>query len=334
MPRASGANPGLALRGFTHTTRCATRCNRCTCSASTSGSPRSQPSERITTTAPRARPRSPHRSLKVRTPSPSRVPPDQSSTAPATASRAASGSRDPSSRVMRVQRVPSVNTSTCARPTTATCANRTKARAYASIEPDTSHSSTTRRGRSPVRRWTVRSGSPPVRSARRVVAPTSIGPRCRLVGRWRRDARRAPTRRRSPISRCASSSSSTLQRAKSFDRRSSRSVQRNAKDSPSTGSGSAPSTAGGVLVGVQEQGDGLRLGARRLVIAPGAPFEDARKGAVVGGDVLGTAHQRGATGPVRRRATLHADLGERGGVGQGGVRAAPRRRARAACGPW
>ena len=69
-------------------------------------------------------------SLNVRSPSPRRVPPDQSSTTPATASRAASGSRERELRdVIRVQRVPSVNTSTCARPTTATWAKRTSARA-------------------------------------------------------------------------------------------------------------------------------------------------------------------------------------------------------------
>ena len=103
-PAASGANPGLAFSGLTHTRRWATRCSRRTCSPSTAGSPRSHPSERITTTAPRARPRRPHVSLKVRSPSPRRVPPDQSSTTPAAASRAASGSWDRSSRVMRVHR--------------------------------------------------------------------------------------------------------------------------------------------------------------------------------------------------------------------------------------
>ena len=69
-----------AFSGFTHTMRCATRCSRAICSASTSGSPRSQPSERITTTAPRAMPRMPHSSLNARRPSPRRVPPDQSTT--------------------------------------------------------------------------------------------------------------------------------------------------------------------------------------------------------------------------------------------------------------
>ena len=58
-----------------------------------SGSPRSQPSDRITTTAPRAMPRTPHSSLNWRRPSPRRVPPDQSTTRSAAAASAASGSR-------------------------------------------------------------------------------------------------------------------------------------------------------------------------------------------------------------------------------------------------
>src|SRR5680860_606355 len=66
IPRASGTNPGDALRGLTQTTRCATRARRAICSASCAGSPRSQPSERITTTAPRAIPRTPQRSLNSR----------------------------------------------------------------------------------------------------------------------------------------------------------------------------------------------------------------------------------------------------------------------------
>ena len=64
----AGRSPGVTFSGFTHTTRWATRWSRCICSARTSGSPRSQPSERMTTIAPRAMPRTPHWSLKARTP--------------------------------------------------------------------------------------------------------------------------------------------------------------------------------------------------------------------------------------------------------------------------
>jgi hypothetical protein len=56
---------------------------------------------------------------------PSRVPPDQSGMAAATAAIALSGSRPAISRVTRVSRVPSVNTSVRApRRRVAACANR------------------------------------------------------------------------------------------------------------------------------------------------------------------------------------------------------------------
>src|SRR5207248_4952170 len=103
IPRASGAYPGAAFRGFTHTMRWVTRARRAIWAPSTSGSPRSQPSLRMTTIAPRAIPRTPQRSLNRRNPSPNRVPPDQSVTARAAAATAASGSREESSRVMRVR---------------------------------------------------------------------------------------------------------------------------------------------------------------------------------------------------------------------------------------
>ncbi len=74
-------------------------------------SPVSHPSERMTTTAPRAKPRCPHRSRNSRNPSPSRVPPDQSGMAAATARIAVSGSRWRIGSVTRVSRVPRVNTS-------------------------------------------------------------------------------------------------------------------------------------------------------------------------------------------------------------------------------
>ena len=75
-------------------------------------SPRSQPSLKTTTTAPRASPRWPHRSRKIRSVSPSRVPPDQSGTVSPAATIARSGSRIRIARVTRVSRVPTVNTST------------------------------------------------------------------------------------------------------------------------------------------------------------------------------------------------------------------------------
>ena len=124
MPAVIGAKPGIPRCGLTHTTRCASRASRAICAPSRVASPRSQPSEAITTTAPRATPRWPQRSRNALTSSPSRVPPLQSGTAPDTASRAADGSRLRISRVTRVSRVPTVNTSVPVRRRAAACANR------------------------------------------------------------------------------------------------------------------------------------------------------------------------------------------------------------------
>lgn len=78
MPPASGAKPGAALRGLTQMTRWASRRSRAICSPSRTGSARSQPSETITTTAPRAIPRRPSVSRNSLTDAPIRVPPEAS----------------------------------------------------------------------------------------------------------------------------------------------------------------------------------------------------------------------------------------------------------------
>ena len=126
--------------------------------------------------APRARPLTPHSSLKTLMVWPNRVPPDQSSTESPADLRASSGSRLDSSRVTRVSRVPRVNTSTLVRPTTAAWAKRISALAYGSIEPLTSSSSTSLLARSLWRRNSRRIGSPPVASALRTVRRRSGWP--------------------------------------------------------------------------------------------------------------------------------------------------------------
>ena len=65
MPPARGAKPLALTRGLTHTIRYASRARRSISRPTSTGSPRSQPSERITTTAPRAIPRRPWRSLNA-----------------------------------------------------------------------------------------------------------------------------------------------------------------------------------------------------------------------------------------------------------------------------
>src|SRR5262245_16134375 len=59
IPPARGRYSGFCVRGFTHTILCATRDRRSISRPRISGSPVSQPSEMMTTTAPRAMPRRP-----------------------------------------------------------------------------------------------------------------------------------------------------------------------------------------------------------------------------------------------------------------------------------
>ena len=137
-------------------------------------------------------PRWPQRSRKIRSVSPSRVPPDQSGTVSPAATSARSGSRSRSARVTWVSRVPTVNVSTTP-PLAAAAwvkrwASRSSASAYPLIEPDTSTSSTTRRGRMPRRRQAISAGSPIRRRLARRVREASTWPRCQ---RWCRAVRRS-----------------------------------------------------------------------------------------------------------------------------------------------
>ena len=118
---------------------------------------------------------------------------------------------------MRVSRVPSANASTRARPTTAACRNRRSARAYGSIEPLTSQSSTTRRGRGRGHEERAPDGltagtqRPPDRAPQ--VGVPARSPPARPDGAP--DRRSAPTSRRSAMSRRASSCSADGVRARS-----------------------------------------------------------------------------------------------------------------------
>ena len=117
--------------------------------ASSVGSPRSQPSEAITTTAPRVSPRRPQTSLKAASYSPMRVPPAQSGTARAARASARSGSRPAQVRRQpRQARAERERLDVAAAPRTAACRNITMARAYGSIEPETSTRKTSLRGTS------------------------------------------------------------------------------------------------------------------------------------------------------------------------------------------
>ena len=112
--RAPGRSRPCRRAGSPRPRRCASRCSRAICSPSSVVSPRSQPSEKTTTTAPRATraapsgrgtPSAPRRAGCRRSSPGSRRP---------AAASACSGSRSRSSRVTRVSRVPSVKTSVAA----------------------------------------------------------------------------------------------------------------------------------------------------------------------------------------------------------------------------
>src|SRR5919106_3671446 len=78
IPPASGWYSGLPLSGFTQTTPKAARRSRAISRATRAGSSRSQPSETITTIAPRVSARRPQRSLYALSAAPIRVPAAQS----------------------------------------------------------------------------------------------------------------------------------------------------------------------------------------------------------------------------------------------------------------
>lgn len=94
-----------------------------------------------------------------------RVPPSQSVTRAAAAARDASTSRPPSSSVSRVSRVLKQKTSTSRVSTRAVYAKCSSARECPAMEPDTSRTRTSRRGRRRRRRQQRRSSSPSVCTA-------------------------------------------------------------------------------------------------------------------------------------------------------------------------
>src|SRR5258707_225614 len=98
----------------------------------------------------------------------------------------------------RVMRVPSENTSVTGIVRATTCAKRSNASAYGLIEPDTSSSSTIRRGRVALRWYLGRTGSPPAASMWRTVRRGSTRPR--RDGRSRKAGRVAGRGRRAAMS--------------------------------------------------------------------------------------------------------------------------------------
>ena len=113
---------------------------------SSSGSPRSQPSDMIKTTPLLTGIRRDHWKLKLRKVSPMRVPPAQSGTARETWVTASSILRWLSWRVIRVSLVAKRNASTCPNSPATLCMKCSSMRVYRSMEPLTSQISTRDRG--------------------------------------------------------------------------------------------------------------------------------------------------------------------------------------------
>ncbi len=147
--------------------------------------------------------------------SPMRVPPDQSCTSRDRRSRHSRYASQRSCSVTRLSRVPNTNVSTRAKLFWRANRNWSRKRAYRSIEPDTSHSSTSLVLRGLRSRNASRSGSPPVRSAcRSVRRMCTRGPR--FTSFQRRLGRAASRREMRRATRVTSSSSSTPKLRKSF----------------------------------------------------------------------------------------------------------------------
>ena len=125
LGRKAGSSP---LCGFSQTSRWLSRDSRSIAAASTAGSPRSRPSEQITTMPPRHRPRRAQPRTKASRLSPILVPPSQSKAARAARSSASSGLRHSIAPVTRVSRVPKQKTSTRPADRFAECANCSRLR--------------------------------------------------------------------------------------------------------------------------------------------------------------------------------------------------------------
>src|SRR5437773_7821913 len=178
------------MSGFSQMRRCDERRKWPSSAASCAGSPRSQPSLMMITTAPCPSTRRAHLRLKSPSAVPMRGPPLKSCTPLVTESSTLSTSRWRSRRVMRVRRVEKTNASRSSRRATA-YAKIISNREYRSIEPLTSQMRTSGRRRIEGRRRNSLISSPLDRIACLAERRRSIRPA--RAGRMRR-VRRSATR--------------------------------------------------------------------------------------------------------------------------------------------
>ena len=278
-------------------------------------------------------PRWPQRSRKTCSVSPSRVPPDQSGTTSPAATSARSGSR-------RAQRAGDVGepgadgegldgAAAGRADWVSRCASRSSASAYALIEPLTSTSSTTRRGRAPRRRQAISPGSPEpaqrvAQGAGRVdvaaVPASGAGPYADSAGAARAGRTSRPgaaSRRRRARRRRGAGAPPPRTRPHG---------PRPRRPSPS------PPPA---LLGVRQQvgGRGPRGAARGGACGrPSRAVEPRLEDLVEARQVVGRGAQGRAAGPVGRLPVVETDLGDRGEEALGPVLGHGAHRPRAAPG--
>ena len=322
-----------AARGLTHTIRWASRDSRSISRPTSSGSPRSQPSERITTTAPRAMPRRPWRSLNVFSASPIRVPLDQSGAAAAARWIARSGLREPQragqpGEARREHERLGVRAG--ARGAGEELQVGARVGLHRAGDVAQQHEAPAHDAPAPAREADRIAAGAQARAQRPAhvdvlaVAPLLVAARAaqrggELQARHQpvelRRARAAPARR----SACCASSSSSLAIASGTStsaaprrRRARRAVRRRA-----VADSGSPESRGAVLVLrllgrlVRRRADGLRIVAvqRLLVVAAGA--EDREEHRVEGRDLRRVGDEHGARGPVQPPARDRAHERER-----------------------
>ena len=181
-------------------------------------------------------------------------------------------------------------------------ARRSSASAYGVIEPLTSTSSTTRRGRVPRRRQAISPGSPRWRSELRRVRDASRSPRCqRRCRAVRRTGGCSDSRTNIAASRRFSAASSVAT-SRCWRTSASDAIARTTSSSSVSPAPPAPSASGSRCA--VEARDGLALlGARQ----PVARVEPRREDLVVAGEVVGRPAERGPAGPVGRLPVVGAD---------------------------
>ena len=267
-----------------------------------------------------------------------RVPPSQSLTTCAAARSACSRRFSRSARVTRVSRVPKVKVSTCGAACVSACASARFSSVRCFIEPETSISSSSLRGRGRRRSRLSLRNSPSLRTLSRSVRRRSAnGPRRARIRRWpRRSGRRRGASR-------ASRRSGSLAPPRSKRRSTSASARAAAwPDSLTSSANSGVVLAAGVLLDAQrlvalafrlQRLAAEEMDAEQRVVGGAALRRDAERREARLPDVLQRARPEQADGGKERRCLFRRDgeavgAQQRDEIDEGARRAREGRRAR------